>query len=110
MSLLLFFWFQKYMVPFQKTKKNKLFHLEHIVLQATEMYCFGWLMVFNATSNNISVISWQLVLSVEKTGLPGENHRPDAWEEKKCLLRNLTAPNVIHQANDFNKSLKIFIT
>ena len=78
MSLLLFFWFQKYMVPFQKTKKNKLFHLEHIVLQATEMYCFGWLMVFNTTSNNISVISWQLVLSVEKTGLPGENHRPDA--------------------------------
>jgi hypothetical protein len=47
---------------------------------------------------------------VEKTGLPGENHRPDAWEEKKGLLRNLTAPNVIHQANDFNKSLKIFGT
>ena len=76
MSLLLFFWFQKYMVPFQK--KKKLFHLKHIVIQATEMYCCGWFMVFNATSNNISVISWQSVLSVEKTGLPGENHRPDA--------------------------------
>ena len=43
-------------------------------------------MVFNATFNNISVISWQSVLSVEKTGLPGENHRPDAREEKKVFI------------------------
>jgi hypothetical protein len=33
-------------------------------------------MVFNATLNNISVISWQFVLLVEETRLPGENHRP----------------------------------
>ena len=33
-------------------------------------------MVFNATVNNISVISWRSVLLVEKTGVPGENHRP----------------------------------
>ena len=33
-------------------------------------------MVFNATFNNISVISWQSVLLVEKTGVPGEIHRP----------------------------------
>jgi hypothetical protein len=32
------------------------------------------LMVFNATFNNISVISWQSVLLVEETGGPGENH------------------------------------
>jgi hypothetical protein len=31
-------------------------------------------MVFNATFNNISVISWQSVLLVEETGSPGENH------------------------------------
>jgi hypothetical protein len=31
-------------------------------------------MVFNATFNNISVISWQSVLSVENTGGPGENY------------------------------------
>ena len=31
-------------------------------------------MVFNATFNNISVISWRSVLLVEKTGVPGENH------------------------------------
>ena len=33
-------------------------------------------MVFNATFNNISVISWQSVLLVEETGVPGENHLP----------------------------------
>ena len=34
-----------------------------------------WLMVFNATFNNVSVISWQSVLVVEETGGPGENHQ-----------------------------------
>jgi hypothetical protein len=33
-----------------------------------------WFMVFNATFNNISVISWQSVLLVEETRVPGENH------------------------------------
>ena len=37
-----------------------------------------WLMVFGATFNNISVISWWSVLLVEETGVPGENHRPVA--------------------------------
>jgi hypothetical protein len=32
------------------------------------------LIVFNATFNNISVISWWSVLLVEETGGPGENH------------------------------------
>jgi len=32
-----------------------------------------WFMVFNATFNNISVISWLSVLLVEETGVPGEN-------------------------------------
>ena len=31
-------------------------------------------MVFKATFNNISVISWMSVLLVEETGVPGENH------------------------------------
>ena len=31
-----------------------------------------WFMMFNATFNNISVISWRSVLLVEETG---ENHR-----------------------------------
>ena len=39
-------------------------------------------MVFNATFNTISVISWRSVLLVEETGIPGENHRPAAshWQ------------------------------
>jgi hypothetical protein len=32
--------------------------------------------MFNATFNNISAISWQSVLLVEETGVPGENHQP----------------------------------
>ena len=35
-------------------------------------------MVFMATFNNISAISWQSVLLVEETGVPGENHRLNA--------------------------------
>jgi len=35
-------------------------------------------MVFNATFNNISVISWQSALLVEEIRIAGENHRPAA--------------------------------
>jgi hypothetical protein len=35
-------------------------------------------MVFNATFNNISGISWRSILFVEEIGVPGENHRPAA--------------------------------
>jgi hypothetical protein len=31
-------------------------------------------MVFSATFNNMSAISWWSVLLVEETGVPGENH------------------------------------
>jgi hypothetical protein len=31
-------------------------------------------MAFNSTFNKISVASWQPVLLVEETGVPGENH------------------------------------
>ena len=39
-------------------------------------------MVFNATFNNISFISWLSVLLVDETGEPVENHRPVAsyWQ------------------------------
>jgi hypothetical protein len=38
----------------------------------------GWFMAFNATFNNISVISWWSVLLEEETGVHEENHRPVA--------------------------------
>ena len=42
----------------------------------TDDFVFVWLVVFNATFNNISVISWWSDLLVEETGGPEENHRP----------------------------------
>jgi hypothetical protein len=39
---------------------------------------FVWFMMFNATFNNISVISRRSVLFVEEIGVPGENRRPVA--------------------------------
>jgi hypothetical protein len=44
-------------------------------------------MVFNATFNNISVISWRSVLLVEETGVPGENHRSGAshWQTSSIM-------------------------
>ena len=47
--------------------------------QGIAMFClFVCLMVFSATFNNISVISWRSVLLVEETEGPRENHRPVA--------------------------------
>jgi len=39
-------------------------------------------MVFSATFNNISVISWRSVLLVEETGVTGENQRPEQVTDK----------------------------
>ena len=50
---------------------------KYVTLFLRLFYClFVCLMVFNATFNNISVISWRSVLLVEEIGGPGENHRP----------------------------------
>ena len=42
------------------------------------MDCFVCLLVFNATFNNITAISWWSVLLMEETRVPRENHRPVA--------------------------------
>jgi hypothetical protein len=49
-------------------------------------------MVFNATFNNISVISWRSVSLMVETGVAGENHRPTAghWQT--------LSHNVVHLA------------
>ena len=48
-------------------------------------------MMFKATFNKISVISWRLVLVVEETGVPGESHRPVAshWQLYHIMLYRL---------------------
>ena len=49
----------------------------HFWLLATihSLFLLVCLMVFSATFNNISAISWRSVFLVEETGGPGENHR-----------------------------------
>jgi hypothetical protein len=46
-------------------------------------------MVFNATFNNISVISWWSVLLVEETGGPGENQTLFLTEKIRSASGNL---------------------
>ena len=51
----------------------------NVIFNASLLYrhfffsCMVWFMVFNATFNNISVISWRSVLLVVETGVPEEN-------------------------------------
>jgi len=51
-------------------------------------------MMFNATFNNISVISWQSVLLVEEMGVPGENHQPvtSHWQILSHNIAKYTPP------------------
>ena len=53
------------------------------------------LMVFNATFNSISAISWRSVLLMEETGEPGENHRPVASHWQTYSWFELTTSVVI---------------
>ena len=59
--------------------------------------CGLWVMVFNTTFNNISVISWQSALLVEETGVPKENYRPvtSHWQTLAWAGFNLTTLVVI---------------
>jgi hypothetical protein len=47
---------------------------QSVFIQHSE--CRVRLMLFNATFNNFSVTSYQSVLLVEETWIPGEHHRP----------------------------------
>ena len=49
-------------------------------------------MVFNATFDNISVISLRSVLLVGETGGPGENHRPVEVTDKLYHIILYTSP------------------
>ena len=49
---------------------------KNTLVQCTIRYVVVRVMVFNATFNNISVISWLLVLLVEETGVPREIYQP----------------------------------
>jgi hypothetical protein len=53
--------------------------------------------VFNATFNNISVISWLSVLWVEETGVPEENHRP-VVSHLQILSQNISTGNKLERS------------
>ena len=55
----------------------------------------GRVMVCYATFNNISVILWRSVLSVEETGVPGENHR-------QSLSHNVVHMYLVHHERGSN--------
>jgi hypothetical protein len=55
-----------------------------------------WFMVFKATFNNISFISWRSVLLVEETGVPGENHRSVA-SHSQTLSHNVVSSTPRHE-------------
>jgi len=69
-------------LPYDMKKDDKMDRVKEIALQRATYDIFRRvrvrIMVFNATFNNISVISWQSVLLVEETRVPGETHRPEA--------------------------------
>ena len=56
-------------------------HMSEIIKETT-INGYVSVTVLNTTFNNISVISWQSVLLVEKTGVPRENHRPTQVTDK----------------------------
>ena len=58
-------------------------------------------MVFNATFNNISVILWRSVLSVDETEEPKENHRPVQLTDKisHIMLHEHLAMNGVRTYN-----------
>jgi hypothetical protein len=59
-------------------------------------------MMFNATFNNISVISWGSVLLVEETGVPGENHRQ--WASYWQTISHVVS-STFHHEWDSNSQL-----
>jgi hypothetical protein len=57
-----------------------------------QMYMvMAMVMVFNATFNNMSVMSLRSVLLVEETGVPGANHRHVA-NHLHILSHNVVSP------------------
>ena len=76
-------------------------HLNVPTSMMKNMY-YESVMVFNATFNNISVISWRSVLLVEETG---ENHRPAAsrWQTLSHNIHCITTQCVFHWSLVFSK-------
>jgi len=55
-------------------------------------------MVFNATFNNISAMSWQSFLLMEETRVPEDIHRPAASHKRtsKCQYKTIMNEHYTH--------------
>jgi hypothetical protein len=75
------------------------------ITQTAKMYHFNTsrVMVFNATFNNISAISWRSVLLEEETRVPGEDYRPVA-NHKKTLSHNVSGTPYLREIRTRNFS------
>jgi hypothetical protein len=69
-----------------------------LCLWTVHFWDWGWFrfMVFNATFNNISVISWRSVLLVVEIGVPGENYWP-VVSHRQTLSHNVVLSTPRHQ-------------
>jgi hypothetical protein len=65
-------------------------------------------MVFNATFNNISVISWWSVLLVGEIRIPGENHRPVQKNYCEVISKRILIIFAPEEAEIFKDYLFIF--
>ena len=61
--------------------------LQHFLNIPKPIIWFDLILMFNATFNNISAISWRPVVVVKEARVPGENHRPWASTVKIYHLR-----------------------
>jgi hypothetical protein len=77
LCLLVQIWLKKSVTGHQNLKTQVLHCISlqfHNLRSIVDVNGLVWFMVFNATFNNISVISWQSVLLMEEARVPGENH------------------------------------
>ena len=69
---------------------------------------FTWVIVFNTTFNNISVISWWSVLLVEETGVTGENYRTVASHWQTWSHNVVLSSTPRHEREVSNSWIRIF--
>ena len=79
-----------YAEMYMHTKHHSIYNLTYVSCVCL-FFCFVYLMVFNATFNNISVISWRSVLLVEETG--GPRRKPPTCRKSLTNLRHVCEDN-----------------
>ena len=62
-----------------------LVHLTNALIESL-FHHWSWVMVFSATFNNVSVISWRSVLLVEETGVTEETTHVPQGIDKLCFI------------------------